>query len=188
MLDLQPNPNYLDFEYRFHGRTPRQTDHLKFAISLFDKGFIKGSLRRWLAKLAGKSLDLMDIQQVLGACSTQNCFDRGGITVKIDDIVGSYGRCSDFDRSFYPLRENMRQRWVNIAVLFLSGIFVPAVSLMEIRGAYYIIDGHHRISTAKMLGYRFIDAEVKVWNFGERVIPLDQSAIQIQSKQEVPVI
>jgi ParB-like chromosome segregation protein Spo0J len=34
---------------------------------------------------------------------------------------------------------------------------------VDLDDTYFVIDGHHRISVAKMLGQREIEAEVTVW-------------------------
>lgn len=36
---------------------------------------------------------------------------RGGRTVPLDQIAGSAGRCSEFDRGLLPARANVEERW-----------------------------------------------------------------------------
>jgi hypothetical protein len=45
----------------------------------------------------------------------------------------------------------------------MAGIALPPVTLVHVAGAYFVIDGHHRISVARALGQREIEAEVIVW-------------------------
>jgi ParB-like chromosome segregation protein Spo0J len=37
------------------------------------------------------------------------------------------------------------------------------VELIQVGGTDYIVDGHHRVSVARALGYDYINAEITVW-------------------------
>ncbi len=43
---------------------------------------------------------------------------------------------------------------------FRRGEALPSVSLYELSGSYFILDGHHRVSVARFHGVEWIDAEV----------------------------
>jgi hypothetical protein len=36
--------------------------------------------------------------------------------------------------------------------------------LIQVGEAYFVRDGHHRISVARAFGYKTIEAEITVWN------------------------
>lgn len=80
--------------------------------------------------------------------------------VPLGAIQGTEERAPAFDRTFHPIGERPRQRWVNIAEARLRGAPMPPVQLTEKNGRYYVRDGHHRISVAHALGEAFIEAEV----------------------------
>ena len=80
--------------------------------------------------------------------------------VPLDAIHGTEEQAPAFDRTFHPIGERPRQRWVSIAEARLRGTPMPPVQLTEKNGAYYVRDGHHRISVARALGEAFIEAEV----------------------------
>jgi hypothetical protein len=42
-------------------------------------------------------------------------------------------------------------------------VALPPVQLIEVNGCYFVRDGHHRVSVARMLGQLEIEAEVTVW-------------------------
>ena len=84
-------------------------------------------------------------------------------TVPIDRICGSSGRCADFDRDFNPLQDHNKERWLHIATLRRRGKALPPVELIQIEDAYFVQDGHHRISVARALGQRDIEAKVVIW-------------------------
>jgi hypothetical protein len=80
--------------------------------------------------------------------------------VPMDQIQGSEGREHDFDLDFNPLQSHNMDRWVNVAVARQLGISLPPVELVQVGQIYFVRDGHHRISVAKALGQREIEAEV----------------------------
>ncbi len=73
------------------------------------------------------------------------------------------GRCDDFDVGFHPLKEHTEERWVSVARAQLRGLGLPPVELIQVGDAYFVCDGHHRISVAAALGQQEIDAVVTVW-------------------------
>jgi len=80
--------------------------------------------------------------------------------VSLDKIVGSESRVNDFDSDFRPLKENIRDRWINIAIAYRNGIVLPAVELLQDGDKFFVRDGHHRVSVAKAMGQQEIDAWV----------------------------
>ncbi len=87
----------------------------------------------------------------------------GIMSVSIDQIRGSEGRSEDFDRAFNARHDRTRTRWMNIAKARLAGKELRPVELIQIEGNYFVRDGHHRISVAKALGEKYVDAEVTQW-------------------------
>ena len=85
---------------------------------------------------------------------------RGMQTVPIAKIVGSEGRSRDFNRAFLPRHDSTMRRWVNIDVAHYQNVILPPIKLFEIGGAYFVRDGNHRVSVARLQGAEFIDAEV----------------------------
>jgi hypothetical protein len=41
---------------------------------------------------------------------------------------------------------------------------LPPVNLVQINNLYFVRDGHHRISVARMMGQVEIEAEVTIWH------------------------
>ncbi len=91
-----------------------------------------------------------------------NSYDAGVQAVAIDAIIGSEGRCSDFDREFHPMKRHTVERWVSIAIARMCDYNLPPVDLLKVGEEYYVRDGHHRISVARALGDLFVDARVMV--------------------------
>lgn len=85
---------------------------------------------------------------------------RGMQTVPIAKIVGSEGRAHDFNRAFLPRHDKMMRRWMNVDMAHYQNVILPPIRVFEIGGAYFVRDGNHRVSVARMQGAEFIDAEV----------------------------
>ena len=85
---------------------------------------------------------------------------RGMRTVEVEKIVGSVGRCRDFDESFLPVKVSMSGRWGRVDRAYHQGVELPAVSLYKIGETYFVRDGNHRVSVARYHGAAAIDAEV----------------------------
>ena len=80
--------------------------------------------------------------------------------VRTTHIVGSVGRCSDFDEAFLPAKASDEAKWKSIDLAFHRGEELPPVSLYEVGDAYFVLDGNHRVSVARYHGVETIDTEV----------------------------
>jgi hypothetical protein len=80
--------------------------------------------------------------------------------VPVESIVGSEGRYRDFNRHFLPRREFLRSRWISIDMAHYNDVPLPPVRIYEVGGVYFVRDGNHRVSVARMRGQTMIDAEV----------------------------
>ncbi|MBI9102539.1 MAG: transcriptional regulator [Spirochaetales bacterium] len=87
-------------------------------------------------------------------------FYMGMQTVPLDKIVGSEGRYHDFNRAFLPKREHLRSRWRSINVAAIEDVYLPPVKLFKIGEIYFVRDGNHRVSVARLRGQIDIDAEI----------------------------
>lgn len=80
--------------------------------------------------------------------------------IPLDAIVGSVGRYQDFNRSFMPLSDAQKGRWVDVQQAMTSLEGVPPIEVYKLGGAYFVKDGHHRVSVARQLGAKRIEAYV----------------------------
>jgi hypothetical protein len=119
----------------------------------------------WSA-LTGRSRCLLDLGEIKATCAVHGHRDAGIHTVPISQIRGSEGRCTDFDHDFNPLQEHNQRRWLHVAGVWEWGKALPPVELVQIGEFYFVRDGHHRISVARALGQRTIEARVVVWQVG----------------------
>jgi hypothetical protein len=88
----------------------------------------------------------------------------GGMqVVAVDAIHGTLNRSTDFDYDFHPLQQSDAGRWSQIATAMMHGVELPPIEVIQVDGNYFVKDGHHRISVARALGYRYLDAVVEIW-------------------------
>jgi hypothetical protein len=78
--------------------------------------------------------------------------------VRLDAIVGTVDATTDFDADFRPATERVSARWQSVARAHHSGAALPPIAVVERRDGYYVLDGRHRVSVARALGHRDIDA------------------------------
>src|SRR5919106_6792826 len=79
--------------------------------------------------------------------------------IPVAQIVGTDSRGRDFDRDFLPRRPDVGDRWRRVEGAYPDGGFPPIV-VNQLGGAYFVIDGHHRVAIARQRGVEMIDAEV----------------------------
>lgn len=121
--------------------------------------------RAWVwSKLTGQQKRLLNLSETSRRYHVRNIRDGGLRFVPLDQIRGSEGRTTDFDADFRPLHAHNRDRWIGIAVARMHELPLPSVELVQLGDSYFVRDGHHRISVARMMGQQDIDAQVKVWD------------------------
>ena len=91
-------------------------------------------------------------------------------TIPVDKIAGSVDRMVDFDRFFRPRRGELRDRVKSLKVAFQRAE-MPPITVYEVGGLYFVIDGHHRVALARDSRMEFIDAEVTAIRTSHRLPP-----------------
>src|SRR5215210_5712890 len=103
---------------------------------------------------------LLSFDEVRRELVANNRLHRGTRVVEVDEIVGSVGRWDEFDRSFLPARASVGHKWKRIDRAFQRGEDLPPVELYEIGEAYFVVDGHHRVSVARYHDVPTVEAAV----------------------------
>lgn len=160
------NSNYINFQAR---------DDFNKARSKATISYILNAMTPERQKL----LSLGDIRKLIKPKSETYI---GMKAVDIDLIIGSEGRYNDFNRTFLPKKEFIRNRWESIDKAHLKSIILPPIKLYEISGSYFVRDGNHRVSVAKLQGVRSIDAEVIRL---DTEIPLSPGMTQTEMKKAI---
>jgi hypothetical protein len=103
---------------------------------------------------------LLSFDDVRREHAANNRLYRGTRVVGVEEIVGSVGRWRDFDRSFLPAKASVGQRWKRIDRAFQRGEELPPVELYKLEEAYFVVDGHHRVSVARYHDVPTLEAAV----------------------------
>lgn len=112
------------------------------------------------ARRTGESVELLCFDKVRDLLKARTAGEKALRTIPLHAIVGSVGRCSDYTRSFYPLKDSARQRWTGIRAAVTGPRPLPPIDVVQIGEAYFVSDGHHRVSVARELGMTTIKAWV----------------------------
>jgi nucleotide-binding universal stress UspA family protein len=132
------------------------------AVNDFQQAHHQAALQQIVARLTGKSIELLSYDDVLRQLKLTGRAARGIQTISLDTIVGTVGRCTDFTRSFLPRKSSDEQRWANLKAFVEQNSLdaLPPIDVYQIGSAYFIQDGHHRVSIARQMGVKFITAYV----------------------------
>ncbi len=141
------------------------------AVSMHHSLVLRARLRRLWAGVTRRSVRLLDMDVVRRSKTIEGIFDLGCVTIAVERIRGSECRARDFDNAFLPLNETTRQRWASVYAARLCGESLPAVSVVQLGDTYYVRDGHHRVSVARVLGEEYIEANVQVWQVKGETAP-----------------
>ncbi len=150
----------ISFEYSQIVKLPDQLDETSLrmeAVRSFNQAVTQGRIGQLVAKLLHKDNHL---RSLASQPSSSHQPTSRIVTVPIRQIKGSLGRSEDFDASFNPLQERSRSRWVSILTAIRSNNPLPPVELVQVGDAYYVQDGHHRISVAHALEQEAIEARI----------------------------
>lgn len=126
----------------------------------FESARRAGVMGDLLAVLAGRPTDLLPFETVRRELRLRHLVDRGIQQVPLGRIVGTLGRPGEFNRAFLPRDEALRDRWDRLLDLAKGPVGFPPVELYQVDQAYFVVDGHHRVSVAKSLGAPTIEAHV----------------------------
>lgn len=114
-----------------------------------------------LGVLRGRPTDLLPFEEVREELHLRSFVDRGVQEVPLRQIVGTLGRERDFNRAFLPRSEALRDRWREATERAEGPEGFPAVELYRVGDAYFVVDGHHRVSVVRAMGAKTIEARVK---------------------------
>jgi hypothetical protein len=130
------------------------------AVQDFHRARNQAALKQVLARLTGKSTELLSYEDVRQKVRASGVVSRSLQEIPVEAIIGSVGRYNDFTRDFLPRQDSDQTRWANVKVAVKSLTGVPPVELYKVGDIYFVHDGHHRISVARQLGNTHVQAYV----------------------------
>lgn len=129
----------------------------------FDRERRRRALSRLASRMRFEADDvshMLPFEEVVAALGATSRASAGEQVIPLDAIVGTVDRRRDeFDRSFRP-SPNTRGRWERIAEARKRGEAMPPIDVFKIGDLYFVQDGHHRVSVARAMGDKDINANV----------------------------
>jgi hypothetical protein len=123
--------------------------------------------RRVLSKLAARLRfepddvsHILPFDEVVAALGYEGERSLGLKTIKLKSIVGTVDSARDFDRRFRPTSSRVRQRWEKLALAQRKGESMPPIDVYRVGDLHFVRDGHHRVSVARALKEKDINAHV----------------------------
>lgn len=113
-----------------------------------------------LARITGRSTQLLSYDEVAEKLKLHVRTERGLQNIPLDAIVGSVGRYTDFTRTFLPRRVSDQQRWAGVKAAMESSAGLPPIEVYKVGEVYFVLDGNHRVSIARREGFKTIQARV----------------------------
>lgn len=139
-------------------------NNYRSALSDFNSLRLQASMQEVLARITGKSNELLSYEEVAQKLKLNVRSERGVFDIPLASIVGSVGRYTDFTRSFLPLQntDQERERWARVkaAIDDPSGVGWPPIDVYKVGQAYFVLDGNHRVSVSRQEGFSHIQAHV----------------------------
>jgi hypothetical protein len=129
----------------------------------WDRARRSGFIQAVLGAFTQRPTDLLPFDEVRDKLELHNVRELGLDDVALDQIVGSVGRYQDFTRAFFPLRDDLQDRWRNIDRLMTAGASFPPIELYKVGEIYFVRDGNHRVSVARQHHLSSIQAYVWEW-------------------------
>jgi hypothetical protein len=128
--------------------------------------FSRARRRRALARLSARLRRADDVDHILPFEEVARALGRigerrlGQQLIPLDSIVGTVDRSREFDRDFRPKSPRVRERWQRINTAQRKGEAMPPIDVYRIGELHFVKDGHHRVSVARALGHKDINAYV----------------------------
>jgi nucleotide-binding universal stress UspA family protein len=136
--------------------------HYAKALQDFKDARRQAALQEIIAQITGKEEEIQllpfdEVREKLhGLEKSRQYLDN----IPLDDIVGSVSRYHDFTRTFLPRESTDAYRWARVMAQTLGLTGLPPIEVYKLGEVYFVQDGNHRVSVARQLGNKTIQAFV----------------------------
>src|SRR5215216_2636811 len=139
---------------------PANPYKFQMAIQDFQSARQRASIQEILARVTGKSNQLLSYDEIAEKLKLHARTERGLRQIPLYAIVGSVGRYTDFTRTFLPRRVGDRERWARVKTVMEGDTGLPPIEVYKVGEVYFVIDGNHRVSIARQSEFKSIEARV----------------------------
>lgn len=113
-----------------------------------------------VALMRGKPAELMSFEDIRSRLRLNEESYKGLQNIDVEKIVGSVGRYRDFTSSFLPKSSKMQERWSRIYAQANGMAGLPPIEVYQVGDVYFVRDGNHRVSVARQIDAKTIEAHV----------------------------
>ncbi len=110
--------------------------------------------------IRGKSTELLSFDDIRTRLRLREEDYKGLQDVPIDQIAGSVGRYREFTSRFLPKKTVAQERWSRVYAQAHGMLGLPPIEVYKVGDVYFVRDGNHRVSVAKQIGAKSIQAHV----------------------------
>ncbi|MDQ7024342.1 MAG: hypothetical protein Q9P01_03555 [Anaerolineae bacterium] len=129
-------------------------------VSKFQGLRTKAFLQEMMSLLRGQSAELLSFDEVRARLRLRAESYKGLQDIPVDKIIGSVGRHRDFTQTFLPKSDDARDRWSRVYAKVNSLEGVPPIEVYQVDDVYFVRDGNHRVSVAREINAKTIEAHV----------------------------
>lgn len=129
-------------------------------MSKFGQARARAFFEELLNLLRGKPAELLSFEDIRTRLRLREESYKGLQDIEIDKIRGSVGRYKNFTSTFLPKNNEMRERWSRVYAKISSMEGVPPIEVYKVGEVYFVRDGNHRVSIARQMGAKTIQAHV----------------------------
>ena len=130
------------------------------SIQQFRRARRKARVRKLLTLLTGRQDDLLVFDDVRHTLSLTHPKKEVLREIPLERIVGTVSRYYDFNRQFNPQLDSDEERWAKVKELMETQGLEP-IEVYQVDDIYFVLDGNHRVSVARYLEAKTIEAYVK---------------------------
>lgn len=129
-------------------------------VNAFQNARMKAFWQEAAGLLQGKSTELLSFDDIKTRLRLREEYYKGLQDVPLNQIAGSVGRYRDFNNKFLPRKNMMQERWSRVYAEATGMMGLPPIELYKVGDVYFVRDGNHRVSVARQIGAKTIQAHV----------------------------
>lgn len=134
--------------------------HFREGINAFQSARFRAFWDDVFSLIRGKPAELLSFEDIRARLRLREEDYKGLQDVPLDKIAGSVGRYREFNNKFLPKRNTMQDRWSRVYAQASGLVGLPPIELYKVGDVYFVRDGNHRVSVARQLGAKTIQAHV----------------------------
>jgi hypothetical protein len=142
------------------------SDDQSFQMSLlegknrFNNARARAFWKEMINFIRGKPMELLSFDDIRSRLRLREESYKGLQDIPVDQIVGSVGRYREFTRDFLPKNAGLQERWSRVYAQANSLVGLPPIEVYKVNDLYFVRDGNHRVSVARQIGAKTIQAHV----------------------------